>query len=259
MTWFLRPVRSPAARLRLFTFPYGGGGASIFRDWPGYFCAEVEVCPARLPGRETRICEKPFTRMANLIPELAVAVERYADLPFALFGHSMGALIAFELSRNLSIRASNLLQHVFVSSCRAPQKMPRDLRRHTLPDLELIAEMRRLGAPTEVLQNADLMTCLLPTMRADFELVDTYRYEPGPRMPCRVSAFAGVADPEVNAFDLAAWAACTESEMHVTTFPGDHFYIRDRAGLESLAGAISVDLSRYLRGASDSGGTVKPG
>lgn len=224
MNWLAHHKTSPNVRLRLFAFPFGGGAASVFRSWSTEFSSEIEICPVQLPGRETRVSEKPITRMSQMVQELVPAINSYADLPFAFFGHSMGALIAYEIACNPELRRNNLI-HIFVSSCRAPQDMPRGLRRHGLSDDQLIAEMRRLGAPDEVLCNSELLRYLLPVMRADFQLVDTYQYQPSPRLTCPVSAFVGETDSEVSERDLCAWRQHTTSDFSTKTFAGNHFYI----------------------------------
>ena len=243
MDWIAHHVAKPKARLRLFAFPYGGGGASIFREWSKALPDEIEVCPVQLPGREDRSREKPFTKMSSLIHELATALCSFADLPFAFFGHSMGALIAFELARQLgSIRER--LSHVFVSSCRAPHTFTGSLGRHLLSDPQLVDEMRRLGTPEQLLQNTELLTYVLPVMRADFELVDTYSYTPGLPLHCGLSAYGAAADVEVSTNDLMSWSQYTEARFHVRIFQGNHFYLKTM--IPSLAAAILADMPVHL-------------
>jgi len=241
--WIAHHVAKPKARLRLFTFPYGGGGASIFKEWSNALPDEIEVCPVQLPGREDRSRETPCTKMSSLIHELTTALTSFADLPFAFFGHSMGALIAFELARQLGSIRGRLL-HVFVSSCRAAHTFTGGLGRHLLSDSQLVHEMRRLGTPEQVLHNNDLLSYVLPVMRADFELVDTYSYTPGLPLHCELSAYGAAADVEVSTDDLLSWSQHTDAGFHVRVFEGNHFYLRTR--VPSLIAAILTDMVGHL-------------
>src|SRR5947209_367671 len=224
MEWLAYHTKKSFARLRLFAFPFGGGSASVFRNWSSAFPDQIEVCPVQLPGREGRGGEKPFTNMSQMLQALVPIVNSYADLPFAFFGHSMGALIAFELGRHPRLQRKNLV-HVFVSSCRAPHDMPRGLRRHQLSEQELTSEMRRLGTPEEALNSPEILEYLMPIMRADFQLVDTYEYMAGDLLCCPVSAFAGQTDAEVHEEHLVEWKRYTTSPFRSERFAGNHFYI----------------------------------
>ncbi|HEX2093650.1 MAG TPA: thioesterase domain-containing protein, partial [Longimicrobiaceae bacterium] len=175
--WVVRRPLNPHTRLRLFCFPYAGGGASIFRTWSQSLPPEVDVCPVQLPGRESRLREPPFDRLLPLVRTLADVLAPYMDLPFALYGYSNGALMSFELARELRRRGMRGPVHLFVAACPAPHLPDKDPPIHALPDVELIREIRRLnGTPEEILQNEELMTLLIPLLRADSAIHETYVY-----------------------------------------------------------------------------------
>lgn len=224
-SWLELPAPNPQARLRLFCFPYAGGGASIYRAWPRHLPPDVEVWAIQLPGRETRLFDTPFTRVDPLVRALHAALQPHLQRPFAFFGHSLGALLAFECARTLSA-AGRVPAHLFVSGCRAPQLPPIGEPIHALPDRQFVHALRRLqGTPEEVLRNSELMDLLLPRLRADFALAETYAYVPGPALPCPISAYGGIADSEVTQADLAAWRQHTARGFSLHRLPGDHFFI----------------------------------
>jgi acyl transferase domain-containing protein/surfactin synthase thioesterase subunit len=241
--WITRPHPRPAARLRLFCFPYAGAGASVFRPWSEMLPAEIEVCPIQLPGREARFGEPPLTRLAILIQTLVPLIRADLETPFALFGHSLGGLICFELAREL--RKQNLPSPVqlLVSGCRAPQIPDLDLPIHRLEDAQFIEALRRLkGTPEEVLQNPELMRLFLPALRADFALLETYFYTTQPPLACPIAAFGGAEDAKVNQAQLAAWRDQTGGDFTLTLFPGDHFFLH--TAQQELLMAIAQEIRR---------------
>ena len=222
------PFRKPRleARLRLFCFPYAGAGALIFRNWSESLPADVEVCPVQLPGRGTRLTERPFTQLSPLVEALAQGLVPLLDRPFAFFGHSLGALISFELARRVRRRYGLHPVRLFVSAGRAPQIPNRGPPIHVLPEKEFLAELRRLnGTPGELLDHQELMEIMLPILRADFALYETYVYSNEPPLNCPISAFGGLQDRRVNDSDLEAWCAQTSVSFSLRMFPGDHFFL----------------------------------
>lgn len=237
---YWRPSRR--ARLRLFCFPYAGGGASIFRTWSELLPPEIEVYPVQLPGRESRLHETAFSELLSLISPLAQALLPYLDMPYAFFGHSMGSLISFELARYLRRERHHPGPiHVFVSGHRAPQLPDPDPPTHHLPEPEFIEELRRLrGTPEEVLQSAELLHLMLPLLRADFALCETYLYHPEKPLTCPITAFGGLQDDEVPRETLAAWREQTCNSFKLRFFVGDHFFLHKEQ--LSLLQALSLDL-----------------
>lgn len=242
--WIFRPRPNPAPHLRLFCVPYAGRGASFYRDWPDLLSPQVEVCALQLPGRENRLRERRFTRMADAVREVAQVLQPELDLPFALFGHSMGALIGFELARRLRTQYGIAPVHLFISARRAPQLHDPRPALCPLRDEEFVAEIRRRynGIPREVAQDPDVMELLLPLLRADVEMLETYTYEPGPPLDCPITAFGGQEDAEARFEELAAWREQTSARFETRLYPGDHFFLQ--SAQPQILETISRELNR---------------
>lgn len=250
--WLAYREINPQARLRMFCFPYAGGGASIYRGWSNGFPGHVEVCPVQLPGREGRLRDKPFQRIGDMVPALADALQGLFDLPYVFFGHSMGALIGYELSLEQRRRGRPLPLHLFVSGRRAPQIPSDDDPIHDLPEPEFLQQLRDLnGTPEEVLQHEELMRLLLPILRADFAVNETYVYAGGEPFDLGISAFGGLGDPEVPRADLDAWRQQTRGRFRLRMLPGDHFFLHSARDLilESVSRDLAEVAAEALSGA----------
>ncbi|ACB50771.1 putative type II thioesterase [Crocosphaera subtropica ATCC 51142] len=224
--WIYLPKPNTNAKIRLFCFPYAGGGTRIFRHWPNHLSDTLEVCAIRLPGREGRLLETPFFQLPNLLESLTPNLLPYLDKPFAFFGHSMGALVCFEVAHQLIKNYGILPLHLFVSGHSAPQLPNLDPPIHQLPESDFIKAIHDLnGTPKEVLKNEELMQLLIPMLRADFSVLETYVYQPKPLLTCPITAFGGLNDPETNETELAAWGQQTNQSFEQHMFPGDHFFI----------------------------------
>ena len=232
------------ARMRLFCFPYAGGGASAFRTWQEAVPEGVEVCPVYLPGRERRFREPARTRMEPLADELLESLRPHLDAPFALFGHSMGAAIAFEVARRLD-REGMAPAHLFVSARRAPQRPPEGEPIHALPEDEFVRRVGELdGTPDEVLRDREMMELVLPILRADFILSETYRYREGPPLGMPITALGGSADAHVSRDDLLGWGEQTRGSFRHLRFAGGHFFLQTHRA--ELLRAVGDDLRRAL-------------
>ena len=214
------------SQIRLFCFPYAGSSAEIFRDWQVELPIAIEVSPVHLPGRGRRAREKPFTELLRLAEVSATALLSHIDKPYALFGHSVGAIIAFELARVLRRKEAPLPLHLFVSGCRAPQLTFTRRRTHDLPSADLIAELCRLnGTPSQVLESSEMMQFFLPVIRADLQMVQTYNYVAETPLSCPISAFGGSQDFDETPEMLSAWREQTTSSFHLHMFNGSHFFL----------------------------------
>lgn len=235
----LNPLPSPT--LRLFCLPYAGGGSAIFRPWLHQLPSSIEICPIQLPGREERLRERPLTQLAPLVQTLAQELYPYLDVPFAFFGHSMGALISFELTRQLRSQQAPLPVHLLISGRSAPH-ISDGKRLHMLSDQALLQELRTLkGTPQSVLDSSELMQLLLPTLRADFSICETYTYIDRPPLNCAISVFGGESDPEAPLKSLQDWSLHTCSPLSLHLLPGDHFFLHTSRPL--LLEKIAHELS----------------
>jgi medium-chain acyl-[acyl-carrier-protein] hydrolase len=237
--------------MRLFCFPYAGGNASTFTSWSRDFPAAIGVCPVHLPGRGRRLHEPAFTDLLETVRVLSAALLPFLDRPFALFGHSMGALIAYELARTFEREGGRVPAVVFVSGRGAPHIVDPDPPTYLLPPGAFEAELRRLnGTPVEVLDNLEAMSLVLPTLRADFQAVQTYRYAPGPPLSVPIEVFGGDDDEDVPIEHLEEWGRHTRAGRSVTVLPGDHFFITQSR--EALVERICARLTVLLQSATAS-------
>lgn len=217
--------RSPTAKARLWVLPFAGGAASHFRDWQTALGPDLEVWVAQLPGRENRFREKPHRSMAPLVHELAEAVTRQSELPFALFGHSMGALVAHALVLELERRGGPQPLVALCSAIPAPHLGVRT-NYHRLDDQAFRAAVKDMGAATaELLENDELYEVLAPMLRADFELLETWTPAlDAAKVRCPLVALGGLDDASIPVAELDAWGQLTpDFSRHL--FPGGHFFI----------------------------------
>lgn len=249
--WIAVNRPQPAARLRLFCFPYSGAPAAVYYPWADLLPSSIELCALQYPGRGTRLVEPLAHALDDLVASAAQALRPYLDKPFAFFGHSLGALVSYELARALESGAANgapaSLQplRLFVSGHAAPSIPDPYPRIHHLPQAEFIQKIRELnGTPPEILEHPELMEILLPVLRADFEVCETYTWQPGRRLSCPISACGGIADPYVGRQQLQDWSALTSGSFSLRLFPGDHFYLNTRR--YELLQVIVRDLLPHL-------------
>jgi medium-chain acyl-[acyl-carrier-protein] hydrolase len=241
--WLVRAEPRNRASLTLVCFPYAGGGASVFRAWSQSLPAEVEVAAVQTPGREQRLLEPPFHELEPLLSELVARLAPVLTGPFAFFGHSLGALLAYEVAHALRGQAEP--RCLFVSGCRAPHLPPSRDPIHRLPDRSFINELRRLGGtPGVVLDHEEMMALLLPSLRADIAISETYVCRPRPRLACPIVAFGGVNDPDVSAMAVGGWRDHTEGRFSFQLFPGDHFFLQQSRS--ALLAAVSEALDQLL-------------
>lgn len=256
--WFVPFKRHHQAKLRLFCFPYAGGNAGLFEPWGSAF-EGVDVVAVQLPGRGSRFTEKPLESMSEIVTQLILELRFFRDLPFVFFGHSNGALICFELARELQRRGIGGLEHIILSAKRAPH-LPR-LRPNTydLPYDDFIEELRCIdGTPEEMLNNKELMSLFVPILRADFKVNETHTYCADIKLKSAASIFWGRLDADIPEADIQAWDADIESrDIEYTEFSGGHFFIHSQQQLVlEKVGKILSGLSsgRVVRGLREAAG-----
>lgn len=213
-------------KIRMFCLPYAGGGASIYRGWDRELPEGAGIYPIQLPGRENRIAEPPLYDMKTLVREISQAIIPYLQQPFLLFGHSLGARLAFEIARYLRRKWNLRPGRLIVSGSRAPE-IPEPKPLHRLPDGEFIEELRRFsGTPEAVLKNRELMELFLPLLRADFTVDETYAYANSQPLECPISAFGGTGDMEAGPKEIAGWGRHTSHSFSLEMIEGGHFFLQ---------------------------------
>lgn len=214
------------ARMRLFCFPYAGGNESAYRHWQQKLPESIEVLPVQLPGHGSRIKEPPYSELRPLVRAASEALAAEMEKPFAFFGHSMGALIAFELARELLKQHAIQPVHLFISAKCAPRQRPEDPAIGQRSDAELIEILARYeGTPRELLNDAEVMRLVLPVIRADMALCNSYIYEPGPPLECPITVFGGLEDHVSSRACMEPWQKHTKGAFTLRMLPGGHFFI----------------------------------
>ncbi|MEM8504889.1 MAG: alpha/beta fold hydrolase [Cyanobacteria bacterium P01_D01_bin.1] len=223
--WLVCPQQRVCPKLRLVCFPYAGGSAWMFRPWASQLPESVEVLAVEPPGRGKRLAEPALTHLSDIVQALGPQLLPYLNVPFAVFGHSMGALVAFEVCRWLRRSAQIVPVHFWAAAARAPHLAVQPPLMHTLDDEAFINRLKRYqGTPTSVLNNAELMSLVLPTLRADFTVLETYTHQPGEPFPFPITGVWGESDPIVSKADVALWQTHT-SEFALQAIAGHHFFI----------------------------------
>ena len=236
---WIRSYGGPRGGVRLFCFPYAGGAASYFYPWS--LTAGIEVSAVQYPGRQDRRAERCVRNIPELADGIHEALRPWLQETFAFFGHSMGAVLAFEVASRISREEGRGPTHLFASGRRAPSRH-RHEDVHRRGAAALIAELRSLGGTDErILNDNELLNLMLPTVSADYAAIETYRFDSGPVLSCDITAMVGDSDPKVTIDEAAAWSAHTTGRFDLRVYPGDHFYLNScRAGvLDVISSALS--------------------
>jgi surfactin synthase thioesterase subunit len=239
-SWIRSYGRAPG-KVRLFCFPHAGGAASYFHPWAASLAPGIEVLAVQYPGRQDRHGEPCVQNIPDLADRVHEALRSWPPGPFAFFGHSMGAVLAFEVACRIAREGGGGPAHLFVSGRRAPSRhRHEELHRASTP--ALIAELRSLGGTDpRVLDDPELLNMALPTVRADYTAIETYRFGSAPPLSCAITALLGDQDPKTDIGEATAWSEHTTGEFDLRVYPGGHFYLNDcRPGvLDLLSSSLS--------------------
>ena len=244
-SWIVKPKPNSAAHLILVCLPFAGGGSNSFRNWVQFLPKQIELLAIEIPGRGQRLREPLRTRMDELVPDIASSLSKELDRPFALFGHSMGTLLGIELSHHLREEYQLEASHLFFSGRGAPQLPSKEKQIHQLPEDEFVKQIRNYnGTPKDVLNHQELMELMIPILRADFEVCETYSYSERPKLSCPLSVYGGLQDSAAPRESMQAWAKLTEGPFNLRMFPGDHFFILNNT--HTLLSSLLKDLNEHF-------------
>ncbi len=235
--WLVCPQPRPDARMRLVCFPFAGGGASAFADWSELVPDNVELCIVQMPGREDRLREPLLTDMSALVDALARELQVISDRPFAFFGHSMGAIVCYEVTRRLRALNMRMPEHLFLSARAAPQLQTHGEPLRSLENDEFMQRLHDMygAVPDAIRQSTKLQEVFLPILRADVALLETHAHDTVEPFDCPVTVFGGAEDPAISTEMLAGWKTLTSNSFAQHEFSGDHFFIHaEREGVVSV-------------------------
>ncbi|WP_030793064.1 thioesterase II family protein [Streptomyces sp. NRRL S-920] len=238
--WLIRFRSAPQARTRLVCLPHAGGSASFYFPMTRTVAPDTDVLAVQYPGRQDRRSEPCLTDLGQLADEVASALEPWLDLPTVLFGHSMGATLAFEVARRLERNPEFTPRRIIASGRRAPSTH-RDESVHKRDDDGIIAEMRLLsGTDPRILADEEFLRMAMPAIRGDYTAIETYRVEPGAKVRAPITVLTGDTDVRTSAEEAAAWRQHTTGDFELHTFAGGHFFLADH--LERVGGIVSDSL-----------------
>jgi medium-chain acyl-[acyl-carrier-protein] hydrolase len=244
--WLMPFSREPNGRLRLFFFPHAGGGASSFFQWSRKLPEEVTSYAVQLPGRETRLRDTLHRQVDTVVDALVQALPPFLERPFIFWGHSMGALLSYEVAQRLRAHGLPLPQRLIVSGLNAPHVPYADPHIHHLPEDEFVAALEGLnGTSPTVLQNAELRSLVLPMIRADFQMVETYAYQEAAPLTCPITILDAVDDEKTDEAGLQEWQKQSTELLELFTFPGNHFFLYELP--PTLVSTVGNLLRRQMR------------
>lgn len=243
---FVTFSQNAAPRLRLLCFSYAGAGANVFAPWKDLLGTDIDLIACQLPGRESRFRDPPFQRMSDALDELEPALAPLIDQPYAMFGHSMGALLAFELTRRIEAAGLRRPERLIVSGRRAPDLPSEPIHFADQCDEEFVGELRRMGGtPQELLDNPDILAALLPMIRADFRVCESYTYAPGAKLATPITAYGAHGDCDVGLEGVKGWSRFSIRPFTHRMFGGSHFFLNEDRG--ALIRCMLKDLAHAPR------------
>ncbi len=229
--------------VNLLCIPYAGGGASAYYAWKKRLNSKVGLYAVQLPGRENRIVDTPYESIHDMIPDLLEEMDVVVQKPYILFGHSMGAKVAYELEKAMALKAMGSVE-LIVSGSRAPH-IPEPKPIGHLPDEAFLKELYRFeGTPVEVLQNKEIMKLFLPLLKTNFTMDEEYYDVNKKKVNCPITAFCGKHDVEANEEDMRQWKDYSDL-FTMKVFDGNHFFIKSE--LIKVLDMINEIASKYLK------------
>jgi surfactin synthase thioesterase subunit len=244
--WIRSHHPAPGAGVRLACFPHAGGAAGYGFPLSAALTPGIEVLSVQYPGRHDRLREQPFTDLHLLADHVADALSPWTDRPYALLGHSYGAVVAYEVARRLGQDGTTRAPLALFASGRRAPSTHRDERLHLAPDHRLVAELRALnGTANPALDDEEILAMALPALRADYQAVETYIHHPGPRLDIPVTALVGDADPKVTLAEAGQWSDHTTAGFLLEVFGGGHFYLADHQ--EAVIRILRDRLNAHVR------------
>ncbi len=238
-----KPVAKP--KLRLICFPPAGSGTIIYHKWAACLPPNVEMWNMRLPGRESRLRDPLFYRLPPLIESIAETLIPHLDVPYLLFGHSLGSLISFELTRYIRGPGSPMPLHLILSGHRAPHRPPLMPPIHQAGDEQFLTQVKAMGGtPDAVFENEEIVELMLPPLRADFTVCENYRFLEDKPLDIPINVFGSDQDCHAHEADILAWEQHTTGTFKSKMFHGNHFYFQNDP--EPLLSSINQSLQQYL-------------
>lgn len=229
--------------IKLFCLPYAGGTSMMYLKWKKYLHPSIELCPIELAGRGRRITEPYYRDLETAVNDIYASIGDILNTSdYAIFGHSMGSAIAYELAKKIAEMGDCLPKHLFISGRAAPH-ICKERQIHQLPDQQFLEEIKKFGGtPQELLENTELLELFLPILRADFKIIESYRYQ-GENNPlnCNITVLGGRND-DIGLTELAAWQHYTHKEFQMLMFEGGHFFLINQ--VEKIAEIINDSLTK---------------
>ncbi len=246
LPWLHIPGLLENPTLRIFCFSYAGGSASVFYEWQRLLPEGVEVCSVQLPGRSDRIAEAPLTNLGEIVSRLYHVIQPYTQsCGYCFFGHSMGARVSYELASLLDSNGDITPRALFVSGALAPNQARKKPNIHHLPEPDFIRKLGQLnGTPREILDNKQLMEFILPTLKADFQVCETWPISSPKKMDVPIVAFCGDNDDDISSVDMKRWSCFSNKSFNLYLLSGDHFFIHSKQ--EELLSIIGTFIEEKL-------------
>jgi len=250
----LCPKRRPDAATRLFCFPHAGVGPSVFRGWADELLADTEVCLVQLPGREGRLREAPYSSIGAVLPGLIEDMAFLLDRPFAFYGHSLGATVAYECALNLRKNLRLEPVHLFVGASQGPQLPWKHSPMRALPEDEFLSEMAtRYGAlPAEVISDPEMRALVVPILRADISMIEKYVHLAESPLSCDLTVFGGVKDHMVQRHESESWRELTTGRFRLQMLDGNHLFLKSHK--DHLLHSIAGEMNQYSEHGSGTNG-----